>query len=49
MEAVGIDGRPPGEPAAAHSVLAQMIELVRSGRVRCEGTPGLESDYRLAG
>jgi len=35
--------------AAAHSVLAQMIELVRSGRVRCEGTPGLESDYRLAG
>ncbi len=36
-------------PAAAHSVLAQMIELVKSGRVACEGTPGLESDYRLAG
>ena len=36
-------------PAAAHSVLAHMIELVKSGRVACEGAPGLESDYRLAG
>ena len=36
-------------PAAAHSVLAQMIELVKSGRVVCEGPPGLESEYRLAG
>src|SRR5665213_385473 len=35
-------------PAAAHSVLAQMIELVKSGRVACEGAPGLESEYRLA-
>ena len=35
-------------PAAAHSVLAQMIELVKSGRVVCEGAPGLESEYRLA-
>jgi len=34
---------------AAHSVLAHMIELVKSGRVVTEGTPGLESDYRLAG
>lgn len=36
-------------PAAARSVLAQVIELVRSGKVRCDGTPGLESHYRLAG
>jgi glyoxylase-like metal-dependent hydrolase (beta-lactamase superfamily II) len=33
---------------AAHSVLAQMIELVKSGRVVCDGAPGLESDYRIA-
>ena len=43
---VAVDPRLHG--AAAHSVLAQMIELVRSGRVRCEGAPGLKSDYRLA-
>jgi len=36
-------------PAAAHSVLAHMIELVKSGRVACAGTPGLESEYRLVG
>jgi glyoxylase-like metal-dependent hydrolase (beta-lactamase superfamily II) len=35
-------------PAAAHSVLAQMIELVKSGRAVCDGPPGLESAYRLA-
>ena len=34
---------------AAHSVLAHMIELVKSGRVVCEGAPGLESAYHLAG
>lgn len=34
-------------PAAAHSVLAHMIELVKSGRVVTEGAAGLESDYRL--
>jgi glyoxylase-like metal-dependent hydrolase (beta-lactamase superfamily II) len=44
---VAID--PRLHPAAAHSVLAQMIELVRSGKVTCEGRPGLDSDYRLAG
>ncbi len=33
--------------AAAHSVLAHMIELVRSGRVICDGTPGLQSRYTL--
>jgi hypothetical protein len=35
-------------PAAARSVLAHMIELVRSGKVIVEGDPGLDSDYRLA-
>ena len=34
-------------PAAAHSVLAHMIELVRTGAVACSGPPGLRSDYRL--
>jgi len=43
----GEDARLHG--AAAHSVLAQMIELVRSGKVKCDGSPGLDSDYRLAG
>jgi glyoxylase-like metal-dependent hydrolase (beta-lactamase superfamily II) len=33
-------------PAAAHSVLAHMIELVKSGRVSCDGSPGLESRYK---
>ncbi len=35
-------------PAAAHSVLAQIIELVRTGRVASDGPPGLDSAYRLA-
>jgi glyoxylase-like metal-dependent hydrolase (beta-lactamase superfamily II) len=35
-------------PAAAHSVLAHMIRLVRIGRVRSDGPPGLDSAYRLA-
>jgi glyoxylase-like metal-dependent hydrolase (beta-lactamase superfamily II) len=35
-------------PAAAHSVLAHMIELVRTGRVESDGEPGMESRYRLA-
>ena len=34
-------------PAAAHSVLAHMIELVRTGRVSCEGAPGLDTRYLL--
>ncbi|MEO1040451.1 MAG: MBL fold metallo-hydrolase [Pseudomonadota bacterium] len=34
-------------PAAAHSVLAHMIHLVERGAVRCEGEPGLETDYVL--
>lgn len=35
-------------PAAAHSVLAHMIQLVREGRVATEGEPGLDAEYRLA-
>jgi glyoxylase-like metal-dependent hydrolase (beta-lactamase superfamily II) len=36
-------------PAAAHSVMAHMLELVRTGRVTTEGEPTLDSEYRLAG
>ena len=43
---VGVD--PRLFPAAGHSVLAHMIELVRSGRVATDGAPDLGSDYRLA-
>ena len=35
-------------PAAAMSVLAHMLLLVKEGRVSCEGEPGLDSLYRLA-
>jgi glyoxylase-like metal-dependent hydrolase (beta-lactamase superfamily II) len=34
-------------PAAAHSVLAHLIRLVRTGRVRCDGVSGLDSEYTL--
>ncbi len=34
--------------AAAHSVLAHLIHLTRSGEVVCEGPPGLASRYRLS-
>ncbi len=36
-------------PAAAHSVLAHMIQLVREGRVKTTGEPGLDNDYSLSG
>jgi glyoxylase-like metal-dependent hydrolase (beta-lactamase superfamily II) len=36
-------------PAAAHSVLAHVLELVRTGRVETSGPPGLDSAYRLRG
>ncbi|MFZ4604708.1 MAG: MBL fold metallo-hydrolase [Caulobacter sp.] len=36
-------------PAAAHSVMAHMVQLVKEGRVLCDGAPGLDSAYRLAG
>lgn len=35
-------------PAAAHSVLAHMLQLVREGRVVATGAPGLDAEYRLA-
>jgi glyoxylase-like metal-dependent hydrolase (beta-lactamase superfamily II) len=35
-------------PAAAHSVLAHMIRLVKLGRVQTAGAPGLDSEYALA-
>ena len=35
-------------PAAAMSVLAHMLLLVKEGRVTCEGVAGLDSLYRLA-
>ena len=35
-------------PAAAHSVLAHLIHLVRTGRVVSDGAPGPASLYRLA-
>jgi glyoxylase-like metal-dependent hydrolase (beta-lactamase superfamily II) len=43
---VGVD--PRLYPAASHSVLAHMIELVKSGRATTPGAPGIDSDYRLA-
>jgi hypothetical protein len=36
-------------PAACHSVLAHMIRLVKLGAVRCEGEPGVDSEYRIQG
>nr|WP_222934314.1 MBL fold metallo-hydrolase [Caulobacter sp. 17J80-11] len=36
-------------PAAAHSVLAHLIGLVRTGQVATDGEPGPDSLYRLAG
>jgi glyoxylase-like metal-dependent hydrolase (beta-lactamase superfamily II) len=35
-------------PAAAMSVLAHMLLLVKQGQVACDGEPGLDSEYRLA-
>jgi glyoxylase-like metal-dependent hydrolase (beta-lactamase superfamily II) len=43
---VGVDQRL--YPAAARSVHAHLIELVRSGRVVVDGQPELEAEYRLA-
>ncbi len=36
-------------PAAAHSVMAHMVQLVKEGRVLTDGAPELDSEYRLAG
>jgi glyoxylase-like metal-dependent hydrolase (beta-lactamase superfamily II) len=35
-------------PAACHSVLAHVIHLVETGRVKADGPLGLSTDYRLA-
>ncbi len=35
-------------PAAAHSVLAQILELVKTGRVVCDGPAGLDGVFRPA-
>lgn len=42
------DVDPRLHPAAAHSVLAHVIQLVREGRVLADGPPGLDADYRLS-
>ena len=42
------DVDPRLHPAAARSMLAAMIDLVRRGRVRTEGAPGALNEYRLA-
>lgn len=34
-------------PAACHSMLAHLIHLVRSGRVKSEGVAGIDTRYRL--
>jgi len=34
-------------PAAAHSVMAHMIHLVEQGKARCDGQPGLNTEYQL--
>lgn len=35
-------------PAAAHSVLAHLIRLVKQGRVSADGAPGIQTSYRLS-
>jgi glyoxylase-like metal-dependent hydrolase (beta-lactamase superfamily II) len=42
-----VDVDPRLYPAAAHSVLAHMIRLVRIGRVRSDGAPTLDGEYAL--
>jgi glyoxylase-like metal-dependent hydrolase (beta-lactamase superfamily II) len=42
---VGVDARL--YPAAGRSVLAHMIQLVKTGRAVTDGAAGIESDYRL--
>ncbi len=43
----GVD--PRLHPAAAHSVLAHLIKLVREGRVACDGAPSPTGVYELRG
>ena len=42
------DVDPRLHPAAARSMLAHMIDLVRRGLIRSQGEPGADSEYRLA-
>jgi len=48
VEALYATVDPRLHPAAAHSVWAHLIQLVREGRAACDGEPGLESEYRPA-
>lgn len=43
------DVDPRLHPAAAHSVMAHVVQMVRDGRLVADGEPGLDTDYRLAG
>lgn len=48
VPAMYADVDPRLHPAAAHSVLAHLVRLVKIGRVHCNGAPGLSSVYTLA-
>jgi hypothetical protein len=43
---VGLD--PKLTAAAGRSVYAQLVELIETARVICDGPPSLDSRYRLA-
>ena len=47
VDAVYLGLTPRLKPAAARSVLAHLLELVRAGRVASEGASDLEAEYRL--
>lgn len=36
-------------PAACHSVMAHMLQMLAEGRVTCAGEPGIEAEFKLAG
>ncbi|MEJ0023928.1 MAG: hypothetical protein WDN76_11230 [Alphaproteobacteria bacterium] len=42
------DVNPALYPAAAQSVLAQMLRLIRAGRVVADGEATIASEYKLA-
>jgi glyoxylase-like metal-dependent hydrolase (beta-lactamase superfamily II) len=48
VETLYADVSPRLHPAAAHSVWAHLIKLVREGAAACDGEPGLESEYRAS-
>lgn len=47
VEVLYKDVDPRLHPAAAHSVMGHVIQLVAEGRVACDGEPTLDSDYWL--